>query len=937
MRGKMNTIFTILAVAIGVSLVVSINVSAESMIYNTNDGLSQQLGFIDVILKEDHTSGSFNFQKMSPVLDTLDSIESYVPRLNIGSTIRLNSSSSVNSWGNIIGINASNPLETKFGKILINNTLPEYTNYKQIEEFLNIPGNSCVISLDLAQIYNLSVGDNIYIPALDMGIIGQIWGDTTTWSNYSIKAIIVDVGEATQDFAPPVVNSYQLSPPGRGIYVAMNDAYDNIFNTYGNLVSYIYIHASDINDINQTMEDVYFALENSPDFSGIGFYQANFKEEYEKSISSTINLLNLVFMILSFMGMLVCAILIKNLMEMSTQSQTYETGILRAIGAEKSKIYRIFFTQIIFISLIGSILGILLGIGLSFLFIDLISGLFFDTNFMFSFENLLIFSTNVYITGTPVIYGFISGMLIPILFGMLPVVKAVKIKIIEALQQGRLVSNLYSAKKAIQFLIRLGFSIGLTIVGYYSSNYGFAHLFTIYSGFAEIEGILFTLIGIFSLVIGLISLGTILLPFLSLCITSISIGILGNLRKITHRNVLRNSRQTNNTLAMLSIGFSLLVTISTILTSISAGAYPQLQTQFGGDIMVGAPWGAMLADVNLENNLSKIEYINNVCPIRVYGGKVDEFGEGINEDGLTEDLRIYVVNFTLYKELVMNSRMFQILTEPENANMNDILTEMEQGGNIILQYYLKEEIHKDLEENVTLKVSSFLKNLTLVAYAKALPGLGEMFWESSENSLRAVALVSAEDFPTLLTSGAFMITVQDIKQRTFIIGAIEDLYTNAGISWSSAYVIVAEDYMETGVIVQMFQSIIQSILSFALIVSLLGLIISMVISVNKRKTEIGIMRAIGSTRSQIIRMIFGETLVISTTGIAIGILTGILTATLMLVNIGFMTFLPIIFTIPIDFILSISSILILVAISTSIIPAYSAMRINIIDSIRSTA
>jgi putative ABC transport system permease protein len=59
------------------------------------------------------------------------------------------------------------------------------------------------------------------------------------------------------------------------------------------------------------------------------------------------------------MGILVCGILIKNLMEMNTQSQIYEIGILRAIGAAKSSIFKIFIFQILFISMIGTIIGLI--------------------------------------------------------------------------------------------------------------------------------------------------------------------------------------------------------------------------------------------------------------------------------------------------------------------------------------------------------------------------------------------------------------------------------------------------------------------------------------------------------------------------------------------------------------------------------------------------
>jgi hypothetical protein len=148
-------------VALGVSLVVSVNISAESMNYNIKDGFSEQLGHVDIMLKENRTTSSFDFSKISDVLDTIPSVESYVSWLTVGRTVR------------------TNPSEDKFGSITINNTFPEYQGFDKIEQFLALPGNSCVISLDLAELYNLSIGDSVYIPALNMVPLGQIWGNTS--------------------------------------------------------------------------------------------------------------------------------------------------------------------------------------------------------------------------------------------------------------------------------------------------------------------------------------------------------------------------------------------------------------------------------------------------------------------------------------------------------------------------------------------------------------------------------------------------------------------------------------------------------------------------------------------------------------------------------------------------------------------------------------
>jgi hypothetical protein len=201
---------------------------------------------------------------------------------------------------------------------------------------------------------------------------------------------------------------------------------------------------------------------------------------------------------------------------------------------------------------------------------------------LYTFDQLQIYKTDIIITQTPFIYGTLSGMLIPLLFGFLPVIKASKINVIEALEGQRSEVVLEKAIRAIKYVFKIMLSLGLIIIGYYCSNYGFANLFTIHTEFVEIKGIIYILFGLIGVIFGVLYLTITLFPFIAMLIVHISVWVLGNLRKITYRNVIRNKMQTKNTLAMLSIGFSLMITISTILSSITAGAYPGLKLNFAG-------------------------------------------------------------------------------------------------------------------------------------------------------------------------------------------------------------------------------------------------------------------------------------------------------------------------------------------------------------------
>ena len=68
------------------------------------------------------------------------------------------------------------------------------------------------------------------------------------------------------------------------------------------------------------------------------------------------------------------------------------------------------------------------------------------------------------------------------------------------------------------------------------------------------------------------------------------------------------------------------------------------------------------------------------------------------------------------------------------------------------------------------------------------------------------------------------------------------------------------------------------LLSFALIIAVLGIMINMLISITNRKRELGIMRAIGTYKKELIKMILGETLILVLSGFLIGTIMGTVAA-----------------------------------------------------------
>jgi len=122
--------------------------------------------------------------------------------------------------------------------------------------------------------------------------------------------------------------------------------------------------------------------------------------------------------------------------------------------------------------------------------------------------------------------------------------------------------------------------------------------------------------------------------------------------------------------------------------------------------------------------------------------------------------------------------------------------------------------------------------------------------------------------------------------------------------------------------------LIYALLALAIIVSLFGIVNTLVLSISERTRELGMLRAIGTSRKQVKRVVRWEAVITSLIGAVLGVVMGVVLAVL--------------FTQPLDdFILSIpvpSLILVLIAsgiagVGAAVLPARRAAKLDVLDAL----
>ena len=597
--------------------------------------------------------------------------------------------------------------------------------------------------------------------------------------------------------------------------------------------------------------------------------------EQADSIKQGLDFFNTILNVFAGIAIFVGAFIIQNTFRIILLQRTKELSLLRALGTSKRQIYRLVISESLFMSIVGSGLGIGLGIGLA---VAVKEGLkYFEFGLP---DGPLVLTPSAAATGIAI------GVTVTILSSILPARKASQVSPLEAIRDS------VSTPRRKSLLLRLLF-------GSVVSSFGFVMLFGVLYEFLDLPNLTsLQQVGFGAAVIFIgISIITpsITKPFV-LIFDKVYKALFGILGKLAIENSKRTPRRTASTASALMIGLTLISLANVITTSFKAQATELVQEVVLADYQVSA--AQVFSSPGIPTGLSEeLLALDEVTKLSRSRATIVGF-----ED---RPLILGAVDETVFD---------LIKTEDIAGSKEDFLKQDAIG-------VLKQKAERDniqIGDQITLTIPEKGDQTFTVSY---------IFDWSTPPPAEFFLLLNNYDFFTdeSLDTEIYFNVVEKTESVDKLINEIVDKYPGVAVRDQDGLVEEANNQ------IQQLLNVIYGFLSISIFVALFGITNTLSLSVYERTREIGLMRAIGTYRKQIRRMIFIESSIISIFGAFLGTGLGIFFAWSLiqaLADEGFSVFR-----------VSLSQTMLWIAISVvagviaAILPAIKAARQNILEAI----
>ncbi len=595
-------------------------------------------------------------------------------------------------------------------------------------------------------------------------------------------------------------------------------------------------------------------------------------------IAQDLGFLQTFLLIFGFVSLFVGAFIIFNSFSITVAQRTREIGLLRALGADRRQVLRSVLSEGLILGLVGSLAGLAFGIALAPLLRALFVAIGIDLP-----------SSGLVIQTRTIVVPIVVGTVVALASSLFPAVRATRVAPMAALRDAAAPTTARVSRRLTAIAtVLLVAGVGLIAGG-------------LFGGGSENSTLTLLGIGVFVTFIAVALLSPRLVRPLASVLGLPAQRFAGFPGRLARENAMRQPGRTAATAAALMIGITLVTFASIFAAGAKATIDDAVTENLQAALVIQHSDGFSPFSGQVLGAVSEVEGVGDVGSVRFSTAKVSELGGD-------------EVTVTAVDPQTM-PRLYKLTIED---GPDDAVEQLSAGRTAVIKKGFAEDKKLKLGERLTLRtperktvsvrVGAIVKDEGGLVAELTLPTstVEREFGETKD----AIGLVAVED-------GA------DEKQTQDRIAALlKERFPEAEVKTGQELIDSQADQINQAL------GLIYVLLSLAVLISLFGIVNTLVLSISERTREIGMLRAIGTTQKQIRKIVRWEAVITALIGGILGCGLGIA--------------LSVLFTAPLDgFKLSIpvGSLLVLVVLSglagvmAAVGPARRAAKLDVLKAL----
>src|SRR5699024_4105170 len=284
------------------------------------------------------------------------------------------------------------------------------------------------------------------------------------------------------------------------------------------------------------------------------------------------------FYLIAGLSMFISGFIVFNMIYTSVMERKREFAIMKSLGYSQSSVFRLVFIEVILLGLIGTAIGVPIGIWLGDMFMQALLGVFeFDMVYMLNWK-------------IPTLTAAVIGILFPVVFSLFPIYNAGRTSVLLTLKT---TNQTYSS--TWKYMLRTFIGVGL--LSFVFIDHPVSYL-----------AILASVILLFPLLLFVLS--QLLKPILNM--------FFGYPGSFAARNLTQHLNRNANTSAILAIGIAVILLLSAVIETAPEGYEKEIRSTYGGDLRVTSemPWSDEDKATMLSyESVANVETLTEATPI----------------------------------------------------------------------------------------------------------------------------------------------------------------------------------------------------------------------------------------------------------------------------------------------------------------------------------